>query len=358
MGDGEIIGAAELQDLLRVHEDELVEEAGDGNLQRVRELLDEGIDINHKNEQNEGRAALHAASENNREDVVRFLLEKGANVNIQDSAGNTPLLYASRYGHEGIARILIDAGANVNQRNVEGRIPLHDACWNGYSRQLVKLLLDKGSNVNAKDMNGWSPLHMASGRDHDDIVRVLLKRGADRDAQTKIGKSGLQHGDTALHMAVYRDYIPTVMELVKAGSNTRIKNYEGKTPIDYANPAIKRFFETKAYETRARADAVVGAMVTKPTNVLRGLAAEQQGTTFEGAVVSEGAPKSLPVGVAGRVASFLRRPEPGATARDPNRPVGAGAGPGGRRRTHKRRNKSYHKGNGTRTRTSGVRRKH
>lgn len=354
------MGDEDHEDWMREEADELVDAAMKGKLERVRELLDEGIDINHKNERDEGRAALHAASESEHEDVVRFLLEKRANVNIQDSLGNTPLLYASRYGNEDIARILIDAGANVNQRNLEGRIPLHDASWNGYSRQLVNLLLDKGSNVNAKDMNGWTPLHMASGKDNDDIVRILLKRGADRDAQTKIGKSELQHGDTALHRAVYREYIPTVMELVNAGANTRIKNYEGKTPIDYASPAIKRFFETKAYETRARADTVVRAMVTKPSNVLRGLAAEQQGTTFEGAVVSEGAPKSLPVGVAGKVASFLRRPEPPAPAApaDPNRPVGAGAGPGGRRRTHKRRNKSYHKSNGTRTRTSGVRPKH
>ncbi len=100
---------------------------------------------------------LHYACEYGHSDVVRLLLEHGANMSLSDDNDWTPLDRACEQGFPNIVRLLLDHGAEVNDWDEGGRTPLHVACLYGRS-DVVRLLLEKGADVNAKSMTGWSAL--------------------------------------------------------------------------------------------------------------------------------------------------------------------------------------------------------
>ena len=90
----------------------------------------------HKRDINEGggpdsASALHLAAAFDQMDTVRYLVNKGAYVNIRDNAGWTPLHYAAVKGHTSICKFLILAGANPNIRDPDGRTAEDNALARG-----------------------------------------------------------------------------------------------------------------------------------------------------------------------------------------------------------------------------------
>jgi len=142
-----------------------------GNLERVRELIDAGADVNARN--TSGSTPLYLASD---EDIVKLLIDAGADVNAMDTSGTAPLHNASKMGNTNIVRLLIDAGADVNVKNndityMAHMTPLHIASI--MSRiETVRLLIDAGADVNAMDLLGKKPIDYART---DDIRNLLLK---------------------------------------------------------------------------------------------------------------------------------------------------------------------------------------
>jgi ankyrin repeat protein len=121
---------------------------------------------------------LQEAARNGNIEQVRALLAAGANPNLQNEAGNTPLRWAAGHGHQEIVKMLLDNGANVNQQNGLGWTPLRVAVYKGH-QAVVKMLLDNGANVNQQANSGWTPLHGAAQNGHQEIVQMLLSAGAD-----------------------------------------------------------------------------------------------------------------------------------------------------------------------------------
>lgn len=121
--------------------------------------------------------------------IVQLLLNNGADVNVSDSLNITPLIYACKTTCEGkqsyitIVRLLIDNSAVIDAQDCEGFTALLYACkYNALD--LVKLLIANGANVNAQDPTHLTPLHRACGYLQPEIVEVLLKNYAKIDAQT------------------------------------------------------------------------------------------------------------------------------------------------------------------------------
>lgn len=136
-------------------------------------------------------------------EIIKFLVEAGANLNVQVEEGLTPLIVATGKGYFQIVEYFVSKGANVNLKNNAGISPLHFASAKGHI-QIVKLLLAKGAEVNAKlvreDGKGQTPLMFAAASGFDEIVKLLISAGADVNEKDA-------NGNTALSVATKPDII-------------------------------------------------------------------------------------------------------------------------------------------------------
>jgi len=95
------------------------------------------------------------------------------------AAGDTPLHSATQWGREEIVKLLLDNGAEVNTENQRGQTALHYACV-FRNKEIAEMLLDAGADANAKDNDGHTPLGLAlspKGAPAKDIIELLLAKG-------------------------------------------------------------------------------------------------------------------------------------------------------------------------------------
>ena len=110
------------------------------------------------------------------------MLKEGANAELNDKNGWTPLLWAARNGNEAAVKLLlitlgVEADSKVTKGHGTGRTALSWAAERGYVA-IVKLLLGEGVGVDSKDERGWMPLSYAAKNGHTTIVSLLLENGA------------------------------------------------------------------------------------------------------------------------------------------------------------------------------------
>ncbi|WP_264704376.1 ankyrin repeat domain-containing protein [Wolbachia endosymbiont (group B) of Apotomis betuletana] len=185
-----------------------------GNLDIAQFLLDKGADIEVENTYNE--KPLHLAVDANRLNVVNLLLDRGANLKATDMYGRTSLDLAIQKGYEDIVGVLkqkqldldkellistekgdlekvrdgIRQGANVNVQDGQGWTPVFLAIQNN-NFNIVELLLDNSADIKVKDNEAWTPLHLAVQLGSLDVVERLVERGADFNASTADGRTPL-----------------------------------------------------------------------------------------------------------------------------------------------------------------------
>ena len=86
---------------------------------------------------------------------VRQLIQDGADVNAEDKDGLTPLMHAAKYNsNPEVLRTLIGAGADVNAKNKDGLTPLMLAAGNNPNPEVLKALLEAGADAKAKNNEG------------------------------------------------------------------------------------------------------------------------------------------------------------------------------------------------------------
>jgi ankyrin repeat protein len=124
-----------------------------------------------------GHSPLHLAASRGQLSVVMLLLEAGANKNVRNKYGNTPLHFAASSGQLSVVTLLLEAGANMNVRNKHGTTPLHSAALSG-QLSMVTLLLEAGANIDFRNRFGQTPMDLAGAKDHKDIFRLFLKHRA------------------------------------------------------------------------------------------------------------------------------------------------------------------------------------
>lgn len=155
-----------------------------GHLDIVRLLLEKGALVNEKSSQG-GFTALYGSIQNKHTpevqyEVVKLLLEHGAEVNIIDNDQKTPLILASQYSKfNKTTQLLLEYGATVNLQDKNGLTALMAAASVG-NHEIVKLLLDSDPDtLDVQQNNGRTALYRAARNGHDHIVQLLLERGAD-----------------------------------------------------------------------------------------------------------------------------------------------------------------------------------
>ena len=161
----------------------LHEAAFGGKVEVVRVLLDHGANV--KLETDGGETALHIVSlgmydpEERGVDVARLLLEHCVDVHAQNKYLNTALHLAAFKGRAEVTRLLLSHGANPNMGNYENLTPLHQASGGNNDLQeqddsIARLLLEHGADVSAQDKNKSTPLHFAASKGNLQVARVHL----------------------------------------------------------------------------------------------------------------------------------------------------------------------------------------
>lgn len=150
-----------------------------GDMRHISKILKyRNVDVNQPNSR--GWTPLIVACEKGRADIVRLLLDAGANVNQKsmNKYEESPLSVAVGGCDIRIMKILLDKGASVNDSTSNGKTVLHMACWYG-DNHIVYTLLEYGADVNATDNRGYTPLLSACERGNINAVRYLFQYGKD-----------------------------------------------------------------------------------------------------------------------------------------------------------------------------------
>ena len=251
-------------------------------------LVEKGANVNYVNPQN-GKTALHEAIFCYDIRTTEYLLSKGANVNVFDKSGKSPLDIALDYSKDKYIKLLIDKMNDVNTKNLDGKTYLHRAA-SSYSANIVKLFLDKGlspdikdnegniplslalkkglndpkaavyliektKDLNAQNNEGLAPIHIATEIGYDDIVPMLIEKGVDLNITSNNGTAlriAISHlpfrvdtwmdyvnggdglmGDSMKRHKDNRAYVKIFKMLIDAGADVNIQDKNGDTAINY-----------------------------------------------------------------------------------------------------------------------------
>ena len=164
-----------------------------GLLQVAELLLDEGsYDVNLANGM--GDIALHMSAAAGHVTMSKLLVEHGAQVDAQTSWGMTPLWWSASGGdgrkHIQVARFLLARGADINVRTTANQTILMEAARQGHA-DMAQLLVDAGVDMDAREGLGETALHKAAAAGHRRTVRVLVSAGLSVNARNLAGETVL-----------------------------------------------------------------------------------------------------------------------------------------------------------------------
>ena len=183
-----------------------------GHLEIVRLLVEAGADKDKA--KNSGETPL--------------LVNEIASVSVVHGSGETPLYIASANGHLEVVRLLVEKGADMDKGRDNGLTPLLAACYAGHL-EIVRLLVEAGADKDKVKNDGCTPLLVASITGHLEIVRLLIEAGADKD------KADTTDCWTPLYIASYKGHLEIVRLLVDAGADKDKANDAGLTPLFVAS---------------------------------------------------------------------------------------------------------------------------
>jgi hypothetical protein len=149
--------------------DELRRAASAGDLAKVKELLDKGVDVNAANHY--GGTALAFACDKGHTEVVRLLLERGANANAKDTFYNlTPIGWAAQKGHRDIVRLLLEKGAAADDQTLMMGLF-------GGQPETLKVLLEKGK-FTPEQLSSALAMTQQLEENKEEMIKLLEAAGA------------------------------------------------------------------------------------------------------------------------------------------------------------------------------------
>ncbi|KAK6508725.1 hypothetical protein TWF506_010803 [Arthrobotrys conoides] len=185
----------------------------------------------------DGRRLIHFASSRGDYNIVEYLLGLDDKmVNLQQVDGSSPLRECTVYGHEDVVRLLLDAGADWSLLTEDGRTTGLIALEQGWTN-IFSLLLKRGLSLekplSRRIWNSGTPLHIAAAYGFEETIKEILEIGAMGATEFNISKTD-SAGNTALHNAVNTGFITIVQLLVENGIDIDLENENGKTALDLA----------------------------------------------------------------------------------------------------------------------------
>ncbi len=216
--------------------------------EKAREIINGGIDVNQPDR---GSYLLNVACYRGNPEIVKLLIEKGADVNIVAEDGSTPLIQAGRGDETGeIVQLLIEKGADVHTRNKLGTNAAFNAvfriCSSGDEGPypVLDILREHGAEIHKpspeSEETGYTTLMIAANWDNAGLTKYLLEHGADVNHVANDGK-------TPLMIACDEGSLEVVKLLVEAGADIEKEDQEGNTALSIAgeegNEKIVRYLK-------------------------------------------------------------------------------------------------------------------
>jgi ankyrin repeat protein len=149
--------------------------AAAGDIDRIRVLLDRDVDVDTVDPPSKETPLLSALA-NNQPDAARFLLDRGARVDIPKAGNTTALHLAANWGHDDLVNRILDLGAKIDAIDSVGRAPLHYALLRGQTAA-AKTLVSRGASPGLVDSFRNTPIDLALGRPKPDIILAMSDAG-------------------------------------------------------------------------------------------------------------------------------------------------------------------------------------
>lgn len=182
-------------------ENPFVRAAQEDDLETLTALI-AGMDVNLRDKRSNTTALEHAVRNANRE-MVQLLLASGANVNLKNASGATPLMMLDDDATSDLIWDLINKGAQVNLQDDAGHTALIQAATQN-NLEALKTLIDAGGKVDIRNKRGQTALMLAASEGYVNIVRALVLAGADINASDKEDKNAMAHAAGNDHLPVIR----------------------------------------------------------------------------------------------------------------------------------------------------------
>ncbi|KAJ3271470.1 hypothetical protein HDV01_006600 [Terramyces sp. JEL0728] len=234
-------------------------------------LMEYGVDLNMTDDISDA-TCLHELAIEGTLEIIKLVVDRGADINVIDVYGRTPLHYSCLYGqdevtlddnsplinaiiggHTKCANILIEKGANIEPVTPNGSIPLSIACQYGHL-DIVDLLLSKNVSL-LTNLDGLDPLHIACKEGKDVITKRLI------DFKSDIEMKDSFYGWSAVFFAAQEGHLECIRILLDAGCDISTKDQEGWLPWTYA---LYRGHVDVAALLRVKQDVPMEEVITKP----------------------------------------------------------------------------------------------
>jgi ankyrin repeat protein len=196
-----------------------------GDLETVKQWIEENPELVNSRNSN-GRFPLEMAAQTGQTEIVKFLLENGADINL-NRGGATALHMAALYGGKTeLIALLLEAGADINARTGNGATPLNLAVI-GKQKKIAELLLDNGGEINLENQNFTQLLYISASGGIKRIADIALKKEVDFLFRTR-------SGNTLLHAASEGGMAELAQSLLSKGVNMEAPNIYGQAPLHIA----------------------------------------------------------------------------------------------------------------------------